>query len=54
MPIDSLTPEQLIKRCDPTQFKFKTTAELPASTHIIGQPRGTRAIEFGIGMQSEG
>ncbi len=54
MPISSLTPEQLIKRCDPTQFNFATTADLPASTHIIGQPRGTRAIEFGIGMQSEG
>ena len=54
MPINSLTPEQLVKHCDPAQFNFATTAELSPSTQIIGQPRGTRAIEFGIGMQSAG
>ncbi|MCA9930515.1 MAG: AAA family ATPase [Anaerolineales bacterium] len=35
-------------------FSFKTTAELPVDMEIVGQPRGVRAIEFGIGIQSHG
>lgn len=54
MPVQPLTPEKLRHTVDPTLFTFETTAELPPSTHIIGQPRGTHAIEFGIGIQSQG
>lgn len=56
MPADQwrLKPEQLSRRCDPTSFRFTTTAELPSRRDIIGQPRGVRAIEFGIDMKGPG
>ncbi|MEM7335269.1 MAG: AAA family ATPase [Chloroflexota bacterium] len=52
--MNPLSHEQLRYTIDPNQFEFETTASLEASTQIIGQPRGTRAIEFGVGIQSEG
>ncbi|MBK8986938.1 MAG: AAA family ATPase [Chloroflexi bacterium] len=54
MPVQPLAPKQLRHTVDPNLFTFATTADLPASNHIIGQPRGTHAIEFGIGIQSQG
>jgi lon-related putative ATP-dependent protease len=54
MPVKPLPPEKLRHFVDPAIFDFETTAELAPSTHIIGQPRGTHAIEFGIGIQSQG
>jgi len=54
MPVQPLLPEQLRLTVDPHLLTFETTAELPPATHIIGQPRGTHAIEFGIGIQSQG
>ncbi len=53
-PVTPLLPDKLRHFCDPTQFEFETTAALKPHTHIIGQPRGTRAIEFGINIQSQG
>lgn len=53
-PVTPLSPEKLRHFCDPAQFDFETTAVLQPHTHIIGQPRGTRAIEFGISIQSQG
>lgn len=49
-----LTPAELRRQTDPATLKFKTTADLQPGTHIIGQPRGTRAIEFGVGIKSHG
>jgi len=40
--------------CDPAAFSFETTATLTFGPEIIGQPRGTRAIEFGIDIDSAG
>lgn len=54
MPVQPLPPEKLRLAVDPSRFTFETTAELPPVTHIIGQPRGTRAIEFGMGINSRG
>lgn len=54
MPIQPLPPEKLRFRCDPEIFTFQTTAELMPVNAIIGQPRGLRAIEFGISIPSEG
>lgn len=54
MPIYAVPPEKLRRVCTPTHFDFETTAEVEFSGSIIGQPRGTRAIEFGIGIQSQG
>ncbi len=49
-----LMPEQLRRICDSQQFSFETTAELPLIPDIIGQPRATRAIEFGLDMEAPG
>ncbi len=53
MPIE-LAPDKLCHICSQNHFNFETTADLPGSAKIIGQPRGTRAIEFGIGIKSQG
>ncbi len=54
MPPKPLTPSELCRVCDPAAFSFQTTATLPVGPEIIGQPRGTRAIEFGIDIDSAG
>ena len=54
MTVSSLSPDKLRRVCSQDHYQFETTADLPARTNIIGQPRGTRAIEFGIGIQSQG
>jgi len=52
--IQELAPSQLRHVCDPASFSFQSTAELPVVSDIIGQPRATRAIEFGIDIGSPG
>ena len=54
MPLTPLTPDQLRRVSDPETFNFNTTADLSVAPEIIGQPRGTRAIEFGIDIDSPG
>jgi lon-related putative ATP-dependent protease len=54
MSVKPLQPAQLRRSCDAVCFQFETTAELGASNTIIGQMRGTRAIEFGISIRSRG
>ncbi|MFO7678881.1 MAG: ATP-binding protein [Chloroflexota bacterium] len=54
MPVQPLPPEKLRLFVNPSHFPFETTAEIPPTMQIIGQPRGTRAIEFGIGIKSQG
>jgi len=49
-----LEPAQLYTACDPAQFKFKSTAELPDQEEVIGQTRAVDAIRFGIGIEQEG
>ena len=49
-----LLPQQLCNRCDPSQFRFETTADLEELTQLVGQPRAIDAIQFGIGIQREG
>lgn len=49
-----LRPEDLFNACDPAQFRFETTADLSPPHQIIGQPRGVRAIQFGIDIDSPG
>jgi lon-related putative ATP-dependent protease len=52
--VRSLSPRQLCHRCDPAQFKFKTTAELEDLSGIVGQARAVDAVRFGIGMRRAG
>ncbi len=47
-------PEQLRRACDPSSFSFETTAELPLTSEIIGQPRATQAIDFGLDIEGPG
>ena len=49
-----LSPEQLRAVCDPGQFRFKSTAELPGLTDMVGQDRARRALTFGMEMPGEG
>ena len=54
MTIKSLPSEKLRRVCAAGQFQFQTTADLDTGGDIIGQPRGTRSIAFGLGMQAQG
>jgi hypothetical protein len=49
-----LTTAVLRQTCDPQQFTFSSTADLPDLDNIIGQERAIAAIRFGIGIQHEG
>ena len=49
-----LTPEELAWTCDPAQFDFATTRELPPLEGTIGQDRALTAIEFGLGIRNNG
>jgi lon-related putative ATP-dependent protease len=51
---EELSPEQLRFVCDPEQFNFETTADLPELSAIIGQDRAVRAIDFGVEIPSYG
>lgn len=52
--IKPLPPKLLCLKCDPKQFDFGTTAELPELVEPLGQERALAAIEFGIRMQESG
>jgi lon-related putative ATP-dependent protease len=52
--ITELQPGQLRRFYDPSTLNFQTTDDVKAATRIIGQPRGVRAIEFGLAMKSAG
>lgn len=49
-----LPAEKLRWSCDPKQFSFKTTKELPDLVDAVGQERALRSIEFGLGVQDTG
>ncbi len=49
-----LSPKELRGRCDPTQFHFKSTAELDPLSEVIGQERAVSAIHFGLGVKGHG
>jgi len=53
-PLNTLPIEKLRWVCDPAQFDFDTTAELPDLDDAIGQKRALRSIEFGLGMETTG
>lgn len=48
-----LSPEDLSWRCDPGQFQFETTRDLPALEATIGQSRALSAIQFGLGIRND-
>lgn len=46
--------EQLRRRCDPSQFGFDSTADIPPLDDAIGQERAVRSISFAIDIESRG
>jgi lon-related putative ATP-dependent protease len=54
MSIAPLTPDALLRHCDPTQFTFDTTESLPELEGFIGQRRAIDALRFGLGVQHKG
>jgi lon-related putative ATP-dependent protease len=53
-PVERLDAESLCRRCDPEVFDFETTEELDDMSDVIGQPRASEAVRFGIGIRGEG
>jgi predicted ATP-dependent protease len=54
MALSPIAPEKLYTRCDPASLPFATTAELEELTLPVGQDRAIAALEFGIGIRSQG
>lgn len=52
--VSRLNAAEVARRCDPSQFPFATTAELPDGPLVFGQDRAVAAIRFGIGMRRDG
>ena len=52
--INALPAGKLYQACDLSLFSFQTTAELEATTEIIGQERAVDAIGFAIDIQRPG
>jgi len=50
----TLSPEDIIKTCDPTHFDFETTEELHNSSEVIGQQRLISSVEFGTDIKQHG
>jgi predicted ATP-dependent protease len=44
----------LRRNCDPQKFDCNTSADMPATRTIIGQPRATQALRFGLGIKAQG
>jgi len=49
-----LTIKQLKKQINPEQLSFDPLSDAPDFGQILGQPRATRALEFGIGINEAG
>ncbi|NLZ38177.1 MAG: AAA family ATPase [Firmicutes bacterium] len=49
-----LAPHELRLVCDPEQFEFDTTENVPPLEGIIGQERAVRAMEFGLAIKRYG
>ncbi len=49
-----LTPETLHRCCNPDTLAFETTDELEDLQQILGQTRALDAVQFGIGIRSDG
>jgi len=49
-----LSADDLYWRCDPIQFEFVTTRDLPPLEATIGQDRALTAIDFGLGIKGSG
>lgn len=46
--------KDLRKSCNPSIFKFETTAEIKPLQGIIGQERAVRSLDFGLDIENDG
>ncbi len=51
---EALPPEQLYARCDTSTLAFRSTAELAATTEVVGQQRALEAIDLALSMRQPG
>jgi len=51
---NSLTSDQVLRRCEPADLGFETTADVEPLTEILGQSRALQALEFGSRAKSNG
>jgi lon-related putative ATP-dependent protease len=49
-----LSPDQLIRACDPEKLGFETTADLEDLHEAVGQQRAVDAVRFAAGVRSDG
>ncbi len=49
-----VSADKLRAVCDPAQFDFETTEEVPPLVDTVGQPRATSALDFGLRIRAEG
>jgi len=49
-----LSAEQVLRRCDPGELGFETTADVEPLVRIVGQSRALGALEFGARMNGDG
>lgn len=52
--VKALDPKLLCTRCNPAQFRFKTTEEIRSDEELIGQERAIEAIQYGLDMNLKG
>lgn len=52
--LNPLPPEMLRRICDPASLPFETTADVEPTRELIGQPRASRALAFGMGLKRKG
>ncbi|BCX81044.1 hypothetical protein MIT9_P0622 [Methylomarinovum caldicuralii] len=53
-PHEPLSPDQLYRACDPADFPFSTTEELPDVPLVFDQRRAMEALHFGVDMADPG
>jgi lon-related putative ATP-dependent protease len=54
LPAKPLPPEKLIRRCDPSQFRFNTTQDLADLDLMVAQKRALAAVSFGTEVTAPG
>jgi lon-related putative ATP-dependent protease len=52
--LKKVTPDELYRCCEPSEFHFKTTDEITPLKETIGQARALRSLDFGLGIESHG
>ena len=49
-----ISPDRLVRHCDPAAFPFETTADLPPLDEMVGQDRAVEAVAFGVAIRQPG